>query len=451
MPLVNPAPGAAPVEAPATVRVTSPAYKGVTVDTRYIPTTNILAYMEGSSWSVNYYSQVLGADQATMGQNVNLDPAHQQYKLIKNLTLKVTSALSTSQEAEGGGMVVTGAAVVYPFLIPNVGDMFLADTGDGREGIFQITHTERKTIQKDTAHQVEYQLIAFSDAEPLRLNDLAAKVVQVFQYVSDFLNHGQNPLLYETDYLAVSELVEAYGAIVRRYLKSLISKEFKTLLVPGQQFTVYDPFVVKAVMAMLTTWDAPEVRDVRLLNIDGDYTMQATNIWDALSHRDAGLLKYCFRTTGLLSAKLFERNPMMESIYHSGVQYVVYPGDAEVNIDYAVLGNGQILSGFTLEDPASPLAGVELPDPVSLPYGSAPLVNAVQVDNYYVFSQAFYENAASGQSQLEMAVRDYLGGKALSNQLLLALTRSYHTWSALQRFYLIPVLLILIKASVRSL
>lgn len=449
MPLVNPTNSAPPAEAPSAPRITAPAYKGVTVDTRYVPTSNILAYMEGSSWTVNYYSQVLAGDSALMGQNVNLDPAFQQYRLIKGMVLKVTSPLSSSQEAEGGGMVVTGSAVVFPFLIPNVGDMFLADTGDGREGVFQVTHSERRTILKDTAHTIEYQLIAFS--APERINDLASKTIQTLQYVADFLNHGQNPLLYEADYAAAVELVEAYRSIAKRYFKSFTSNEYKTLLVPGQQRSVYDHFLTKAVTSFFTTFDAPELRQVRKMNLDDDATMRATTIWDALAERDASLLKYACRTTGLISAFSFERNPMLEGIYHSGLEYVVYPKDAEVNIDYARTPISKPLSIFTLDNAASPLAGDELPDPGTLPYGAAPLINPAQVDDYYVFSQAFYENADTGQSKLEKAVRDYLVGNALDNKLLLALCRSYHTWAALERFYYVPVLLMLIKASIRSL
>ena len=31
-------------------------------------------------------------------------------------------------------------------VIPNVGDMFLADIGDGKEGVFAVTASDKKTM-----------------------------------------------------------------------------------------------------------------------------------------------------------------------------------------------------------------------------------------------------------------------------------------------------------------
>lgn len=448
MPIVNPTSTAAPVQAPNTPRIAAPAYKGVTVDTRYVPSASILKHIEGSSWTVHYYSQILDGDSALAGQNVTLDPLYQQYRLIKGLELKVNSPLTQSQDTEGGSMVVSGAATVYPFLIPNVGDMFLADTGDGREGVFQVTLSERKTIYKDACFGIEYRLVAYSTPE--RLNDLAAKTIDTLRYVRDFLNHGQNPLLYEEEFLLATELSDAYHSIAGVYFRQFMSREFMTILVPGQQVSVYDHFLTQAVTSFFTTWDAPELRQIRKLNISGDEVMRAPTIWDALRARDKSLVMYSAKKAGLVSTRTFDRDPMLEGIYHSGIQYTVYPKDAEVSIDYALLPRTKVLADLVLEDPASPYINEPVPPAGDLPYGAAPLYKMVGVDDYYVFSQAFYENAAEGQSKLERAVWDYLDGKAIDSKLLLALCKSYFTWPALERFYFVPVILMLIKASIRG-
>lgn len=452
MPLVNPKPSAPPVEAPHAPVISKPEYRGVTVDTRYTPNAALLSHVEGSSWTVNYYSQVLAADSPLAGQSVTMNAINQQYKLIKGMEFKVTSPLNTSQDPVSKSMIITGAANIYPFLIPNEGDMFLADVGDGREGIFKITATERKSVFKETIHTVEYQLIDYST--DLRRGDLNAKTVQVLQFVRDFMNYAQNPLLEEDDYTTMRELQMRYGEIASRYFRMFTSNEYKTLLVPGQEFPIYDHFLTNAIMAMFNTYDAPEIRNVRKLNVDGDDLMKCVTIWDVLRERDITLLKYCNRKVGLVSVRSFERNPMMEGIYHSGISYVVYPKDPELLVDYQLKPREKAMALEVMKDTPSQvrrledLLGDKTFEGLTLP--DSPPIRKVLVDDYYVLSQQFYDDVNPGQSLLELCVRDYLTDKAPNNKALLALCDTYHAWGGLERYYYIPILLILIKASIRS-
>ena len=90
MPVVDPIDQAEQIEQPPKVQIAAPQYRGVTVDTRYVPQSALLTHLEGSSWTVNYYSQVLGEDNAVEGQNVTREAIYQQYRLIKGFEFKVT-------------------------------------------------------------------------------------------------------------------------------------------------------------------------------------------------------------------------------------------------------------------------------------------------------------------------------------------------------------------------
>lgn len=452
MPLVTPKTSAPPVEKPHEPVISNPQYRGVTVDTRYIPNASLLSHVEGSSWTVNFYSQVLASDSALSGQNVTMNPIHQQYRLVKGMELKVSSSLNTSQDPVTKSLIIQGAANVYPFIIPNEGDMFLADVGDGREGVFKITAVERKSVFKETIHAIEYILIDYSTDE--RRGDLNSKVVQTLQFIRDFMNYGQNPLLEEEDYAVLTELQGRYLEIAARYFRAFTSNEYKTLIIPGQDFPVYDHFLVNATMSFFTTYDAPEIRTVRRLNVDGDDLLKSVTIWDVIKNRDISMLKYCNRKAGLVSSRTFERDPMLEGIYHSGIRYVVYPKDPELLVDYQLRPREKPLALEDLKDSSSQVRqlsdligdtafeGLTLPD--------APPIHKVLVDDYYVFSQDFYEDNNPGQSLLEICVRDYLTGKALNNKALLALCQTHQAWGGLERFYYLPILLILIRASIRS-
>jgi hypothetical protein len=144
---------------------------------------------------------------------------------------------------------------------------------------------------------------------------------------------------------------------------------------------------------------------------------------------------------------------MLNGIRWSGINLVVYPSNVELTVD-------QALNGITPITEASlqpvPSRNGSLEDLIAnsslqgLPYTSAPLINPVLIDDYYVLSQAFYENT-TGQSKLELAVRDYLEDRAINKDLLLAFCDTYHGWGGLERFYYTPIVLMLIRAAIRRL
>ena len=453
MPVLNPKPSATPVEQPHEPVIAEQKFKGVVVDTRYTPNTALMTHVEGSSWTVAYYSQVLAPDSQLAGQNMNLTPLQQQYKLINGFELKVTSELSTSQDPSGKGMVTTGSANVYPFLIPNKGDMFLADIGDGRAGVFTVTNTDRKSLFKETVHVIEYQLTDYATAE--RLGDLNAKVIDKLQFVRDYMTYGQNPMLQMEDYAVVHELRMRWGDMTQRYFKTFTSREFRTLLVPQQDHhAIYDHFLTKAVAAFFDTYDAPDVRYIRLMNVQDDQYMGTPTIWDVLKDRDIRLMKFCNRQAGLVSARTFSKDAMLEGIYYSGIDYVVYPRDPENTVDTFRENRPKLLMDQQLKDSPSTIRRLAdlLGDTTfeGLTRPDSPPIHRVTIDDYYVFSQAFYDNAPTGQSVLERLTRDYLNGEALNNKALLALSDTYHAWGSLERFYYVPILLMLIRTSIRG-
>jgi hypothetical protein len=261
----------------------------------------------------------------------------------------------------------------------------------------------------------------------------------------------------EEDYKNAQKIAEHYRELCGVYFRSFTSDEYRTLLLPAQVGPTYDHFLTKAVKSHFSTWDAPELRSLRTLNADGDNAMLSLTLWEVLSQKKPRLLKAAARKMGLVYARAFASpaDPMMEGIYWSGLSYVVYPTDPTLNVNLEeVVVKKDVLSDVITDSPSritllSDLVGQTELD--GLPYDGAPLIHPVLIDDHYVFSKAFYEKAATGQSKLELAVHDYLEGRAVSHKLLLALCDTYHAWGGLERFYYMPVVLLLLKASIRSL
>jgi hypothetical protein len=474
MPLVIPS---GPPQKPRTQNqvIAAPSYRGVTVDTKQEPVDNLLSHIEGSSWTVNYYSQVIDLDSQIAGQQMSTNPVHQQYKLIRHMELKVSAALSAAQNTDTNNMDVTGSATVYPFVIPNVGDMFIADTGAGREGIFEITASERKSIFKAAVHEIRYVLTGYSAD---RLADLNQKVVSTFEFDREFIKYGQNPLVFEEEHQIVIFLRQVYKRILHDYVKAFRSVEFGTFLVPGQSSPCTDIFMTRFIMQNFDAWDTDDLRRVRQYNVQDDYALRAMQILEAITRRDITLLRDCFTTYGTVDTKSFTSDPMLEGIYYSGVYNVIYPTDPTLTVDYNLVTPPKLPDSSPL-DAAPPklsylyellapsqrnILSDALPDfidgftsldsngnPIVYPT-QPPLVHRAMAGGSYIFSPDFYANTQvdGAQSVLELLVRDFLVGNALNNARLKALILDMPNWNAMDRFYYTPIVLLLTKASVRS-
>ena len=270
MPIVSKKPSAAPEYASVIPKIEPPHFKSVVVDTKYTPRSSLLKYVEGAPWDVDYYSQVHNHDTALYAQDPGQPALYQQYKKISHLQLRVDSALTSQQDQETKGFTVKGSSILPLSVIPNEGDMFVADVGDGREGVFQIDNSEKRSIFKDSVYFIEYTMLYYTDTEATRFADLENKVVQKLHYVKEFAQYGQNPLITTDSLQTLREIGYHYKRLKTQYFDWFFSKEYSTLVLPGQEQPVYDSYVVKAIRALYLTNDIYEYKMMRALNVEDD-------------------------------------------------------------------------------------------------------------------------------------------------------------------------------------
>ena len=201
MPIIN-VPSNPPTPAPfpdnVTPNVYSPSFQSAVIDTDVQHLAALLTHVSGLPWVVDYYSQAVGANQNLSAYQPGQLAPYQQYYLIKNYEMRVSSALSSSQDASTGIMTITGSSTMYPFVIPNEGDLFIADVGDGRLAQFTITSVQRLTQLKQTCYTVNYTLQAY--LTPQIQTDLTNKVVLTNYFVKDYMVYGKNPVVVDSAY-----------------------------------------------------------------------------------------------------------------------------------------------------------------------------------------------------------------------------------------------------------
>lgn len=436
--------------------MTEPQYRGVTVDTRYTPLPSIIPFVEGSSWVVNYYSQVIDEDNELSPQQTSRSPVYQQYRLIEALELKVTAALSQSQDNEGKNMMAVGSATVYAAVIPNKGDTFLADIGDGREGVFAITTVEKKTYLKQAAYVIEYELKDYSTPE-IR-DDLARKTVLKTRFVRDMMFFGQNPVIASEDYTAQIDLKQQYKTLLGLYLSDFFSVEHQTLLIPDQELVSYDPFLTKAIVEWVGTDEHPYVNRIRLPNVSGDQAMNVTTLWDCLSRMSDDLLPMALWETQLVNTKHFKSIPQYGGVYFTQLDQVLYPFDGRTDVDVGYnpaampAPNGPVTIGGRRSDDITRLVPSRVINGFQYEVNDNELPDIIRVtdDPYYVFSEAFYKGQTPLRSNLERLALQALRQQPIERDTLARLAAQAMKWENVERFYYIPILFALIKVALRT-
>ena len=207
MPIATLKPTTNPLPTGDTLKATKAGYKGIIVDNKREPVNALLSYVSGFPWTVNYYSQVQTLHTDIRALDVGQQSVYQQYSLIKGMDLRVTSPIKPSQDSETALLTVTGDAIVYPFLVPNVDDVFIANIGDNLDGLFRITNVTRNSSNLDSVHTIDYELIEhINSLDNQRYRDLEAKVTKVFHFDKNRLMEGLNPNLDTEEYGTVKDL-----------------------------------------------------------------------------------------------------------------------------------------------------------------------------------------------------------------------------------------------------
>lgn len=454
-----------PPKPPVKVHIEPKNYSGITVDTEYVPSSAILIWGEGSTWNVDYYSQILGRSVEPKPLDLHLSPIEQQYRLLRKIPLKVTDALTWSvQDPQSNVRVGTGGGYTYPFLTANVGDMFVANIGDGQVGLFTITSSTPATILRDSVYKVEWICVGLADAQ--HMENLASKVEQTLYFSMSSLQRGCGPFV-TTEQAAK---IESYDAIlrelIRRYLTDFLSLEHFTLLCPDQRRKTYDHFVTRAWLKMISPEDDPRVRKIREQNVMGDQVMKQPTFWDALLRADPVRLYGGTERANLVATQHFRGSPLLQAIGFTGIPLLVYPIDVPTDVDsqYDCETTDRIVGeAFREGRPRRPEPGEyktqaernlpffqAIPDDVVDvdPWKRPADIHPVVIDDYYVLSEAFYKNGP-GQSKLELLTHQFLNREALHPEQFDAVLARIYDWDNLERFYYYPLVIALLKTMLR--
>lgn len=444
----------------ASGRVVPADMRTALVQTRFQPRESLITQMQGSIFPTTWFFQVLGSADAAKPQQLEQDAPWQQYERVNNFETRLQGEFSFSFEEEGGDRVVTGELNTYPLpgRKPNVGDPFLADAGDGRVGHFEVTGVEPLTWMNQTCYAVRFILKARNDA--IRMADLEKKTVETFHYVTDFIRFGKNPVLIDSLYDDYRTLFRTSETMIGEYMRLFFSEVSQTLMIPGQASNCYDPFLVSAVLSILETTEHPLLRKVSAHNTDAQYAFRTTTIWDALLQMEPSHLHLACHQLGLAPKGVVSTRANYGGVYWAQIDRIMFPMEAREDAD-ASRYSAMSISTTRLEQGPAPVrdfnrlirekdtTSVRIVEQLS-EADRVTNIKDVTVDDYYVFSKAFYEEDAANMSRLEKLVWSVLDQGELDVPILAQLVRQSKYWDKLERFYYVPVLMILSVLAMRG-
>lgn len=428
--------------------IVPPTYKDVAVDSKYVDFRNLILHVEGMRWlTKGYYNQYQTADTELASQEINRHEVYQQYLLINELELRVTSPLSVNVNDENKEFIITGSSSMFPGLVPYEGDMFIADVGDGRAGLFTLTEVTRKTHLTDSVFEISYQCTEL--LTPLRKKDLDSKVQKTQTFVREFVAVNRNPYLVDSE-LKIYESIRSYlTSLPETYYSSFYDQEYSTLLVPDQKTplgattTVYDPAVVSFIKSIISLDKHYRLTSVKSIQCDTPDSRPQQTLFDALIRNDINVLDTASLKSVRYYAKAVKQRPEFAGVRYSGIDQVYLKANNEEHF------------GTGLSKPLDPSAPREFNRPVTIvtstemasPSGEmvqVPYIYPVTHDDYYVLSANFYELKHESMSLLEILTYQRLMGTPNDLTKLMELVKSATTWGLVEQYYYYPIIIYLL-------
>lgn len=432
---------------PELPKIQPDGYSGVVADNNDFPVASLLPYVEGAPWTVQYYGQIVGKHSDLRDFDPSQSELYQQYRLIKDLELRVSSPLTNAFISETSIMKVNGGGYLPTCVTPNVGDVFVAIVDGGDAAMFRVTNIERKSFNRTSVHYIEYEVTTLVHQHPERLDAINAKVQQTYYFHKDRLVDGLEPLVTTEDNESILKSRSFYRDLVRWYFRTFYNQRYSTLVLPYQDVSYYDPFLVRFLMKIVNSDDAPEIRYINNLPTQKLEVFKQPTIWDALINQSMPDLEMSNKRMGFISTNVFFRDPNVEYARYQLMSFILAPLDTDDSLRVRVDPEYVEATIETLRQTTGH-HGIE-----DLTYNAYTLENAV-VDilpplfenQYYVFSQRFYEDSV-GKALLETMTLQYLNKETLDLNKIVKISERWSRWSRMEQFYYSPVLMALIKGT----
>lgn len=426
------------------IKIAPEEYKHAIVNSAEIPIDSLIMQLDGMPVKLDYYSQVLGKHDEIEDYNSTYNGPDQQYHLIKNVEMKLQAPLASSFADEENRVTITGSAITYPGLKANVGDIIILDIGDGRAGLFTVNFVAQKSIYKNAVYEIEFTL---KDILTKSIEDrLNSNVVETSYFEKDFLTYGQNPVISSNTAQVKNQIQSAITQVLGSWVIEFYSYQIQTIRVPTRQGVVFDPFIVNMMINTFGSRAHPLLAEVNNYNCGQEALSGYLDIWNAILKGESYILKTAFTKYKLVSARAgLDGNVYLRPVRFSGITHILLPHVAKESIQDPLNVFKYPLGDLLVDiDPLTPeQIEARLEAGISAPQ--------IAGDRNYVISANSYKMDGAGGSPLEQQLINYFKNSPVNHSTILKYVDNRDLLSPLERFYLMPLCLLMLIHCLRSL
>lgn len=455
------------------------------------PLETIIRYPRGMKWEVDYFLQLRDINDTVDFLDINISPQIQKYNRINKLILVLQSPITQGNIDE-----ISGEAIVNAGFLPSPGDMFIATLTGGRECLFGINKVETRTYNIHKAYYINFQVYKFLDDKPEFYNNLVQKTMKEYVYDKDHLLDYSAPVILAQDYKIKLSLRDTLPEITDYYMDKMVNHEKRVIALPTNSSIYVDPYLNSFIFKVINHTEK-EVFD-KLQNIEISVSNDTPyTIWDVLIERNPRMIKRCRQDIGFKYHAYGLSQVMTKMMNYLGINFIATPG---VTSDGTLTGtstgaSGSIGShnydtkfwghyhpktpdnrwynheeeqkhydhtkvcrdncpGHNGEDSSSCDCGCDDCD-CNQDSNLKDLGLSPKPDGYvdpldgksrtYVLSADFYNENSDGYALIERLVMLYLTGHIIPADELQKLIDNYMYWSTMDQYYLLPILVLLIK------
>jgi uncharacterized protein (UPF0264 family) len=352
-----------------------------TVIDRDIDIRDMTQYIEGSSWSVDYYNSQLAKDDIASPQDIVTDSVIEQYVKYNGLELKVTTPIENVSFTD-----VEGEAIITD-ITPTQGDSFVAELSGNIKCIFRVIEVDRNLYNFKPIFTIKYKLnTILTKTTVATFNDLNSKVIREFYYDSK--------AMFEKKRAIVSKETLRFRRDIDRHLRSLTSTYFDEFMLDrvGSLVLPYDGIVIDPVLEefIFKTFTYNDISKIRRMSrLGGSDSMMLDTVYNNILYQEP-MTEYTKKYICINTSTYSKTDVFLKTLRHYGITG---------KVTYETTEGDDVVYDFTTD-------------------------KAIEVMGH---------------------VNRHINDRAYDQEGIASLFTEYRRWDKLDKFFLVPILYVLAK------
>ncbi len=380
-------------------------------------------YISGKKWTVAYYNQLTAENDNVKPFDTEGTAAVYQYEKIEKFELIVETEIDISNYDS-----LSGSSIISSGVIPHQGDLFIATLDMNRIALFSITEVTREHYNLNPVYKVSYSLNNFLESNAELFNDLENKVVRTFVFDKDSNFTNSSPILTKTDYIMKVNLSDTIKTLTSFYFSTFYDKAHNILTVPNTVGKVIiDPYLETFIFKIIDYTNNLFINRINRFPTESEDILFNT-IYDVLLNRNSNLLKHIDLDYFAVTRSHYDQIPVLKTGRYFNVDLVV---------------SNRRNKSETSSSGDNMLSLVEKPNiPNSL------LPNRLTTETL-LFSKEFLTKEP--KTVIEETTLEYIFNNTINEENLVKLIDDYMNWIDIDKFYYIPILILLLKSRITHL